>query len=422
MNETRPNPCKSGVLIAALHFVWFCAGLASAKTVEPSQVIAGWLERSGVKQATEVGRSFLIEAEHRAWPEHRSQAGCVGYLAIGLGEIRDVDLSLHASGGQTLDEDLGVAPYAYVRACVAAGVDLVVNAAMYSGRGELLLMRLDDAPRGIRPPPRELGLAVAAGGRLEPTREIGRGPDAPSLLTTLMQEEQALSQLGYAAAGPPSTLDIRAGSALGPLPLTEGHCYRIMVRVPLVRGLAVELLGPDGSRVEQRQPTDEEASLALCARVSGTYVLRVSVRPFRAIALVRAFDHPDALPEAGREAGELLRTAEARFALGARGLDSRMLGRAWVEADLSAVLPVPVVAGQCYALSVVTAEDGPLIDIRLTDAQGRVLSRDEGRGHVPVVFHCASNDAALRLVVQSRGRSGRVVAWLGSEPKGEDKP
>lgn len=410
------------MLACALAWSWFWVGAASAGKLDSYELVARWLEQSGAKRSSEVDRTFLVEGEHRAWPEHRSTAGCVGYLAVGRGEIRDVDLSLHAVGGQVLDEDLGVAPYAYVRACVAEGVDLVVNASMYSGRGELLITRVEDAPRGLRLPPRELALAVAAGGRLEPTREIGRGPDQPSLLTTLTQEEQTLALAGYAAAGPPSTLDVRGGSALGPVLLSEGHCYRVMVRVPLVRGLALELLGPDGSRVELRQPMDEQASLAVCARVSGTYVVRISVRPLRAIALVRAFEHPDAIPEPGRDAGELLRTAEARFALSARGFDSRSLGQAWVEGDLSAVLPVSVQEGQCYALAVVTAEDGPIIDIRLTDERGRVVSRDEGRGHVPVVFHCAASSGALRLVVQSRGRSGRIAAWLGSEPQRENKP
>jgi hypothetical protein len=404
------------VLVAALVLMaaWR-VGEARADAAQSTQGLAKWLTDSGIRQSSEIDRAFLVEGEHKAWLEQRQKAGCVGYLAVGLGEIRDVDLSVHAEGGQALDEDLGVAPYAYVRACVTQGVTLVVSASMYSGRGELLLIRIEDAPRGIRLPPAELGFAVAAGGRLEPTREIGAGPDFANLITTLTQEEQELARMGYAAAGPPSTIDIRTGNALGPLPLLEGRCYRVMVRVPLVRGLMLELLGPDGSRVENRQPTDEQASVAICARVSGTYVLRVAVRPLRAIALVRAFEHPDALPEPGREAESLLRTAEARFALSARGFESSLLGQAWVEAELPAVLPVSVAQGQCYALAVVTAEDGPLIDIRLTDAQGRVLSRDEGRGHVPVLFHCASNAAALRLVVQSRGRSGRIAAWLGRE-------
>ena len=148
--------------------------------------------------------------------------------------------------------------------------------------------------------------------------------------------------------------------------------------------------------------------------------MRVQARPFRGLALVRAFERRD-VPEARvRELGDAsaLAVAEADAVATARGFRLAPLGSAWVEGETQIAWPVSLPAAGCYALAAVSEVGAPAVDIRLTDDAGVLLAHNEGRRGVPMVFFCAPSTGGVRLVLRARGPDLRVGIWLG-RPEGE---
>ncbi|HEY6881093.1 MAG TPA: hypothetical protein VI299_23870, partial [Polyangiales bacterium] len=132
--------------IAVLLAAW--VQRAEARTDVTAAVTAHLLAR-GASAVSEVSRTFLVEGQSTALPVRLERAGCAGYLALGLGEVRDVDLALYTKAGQLVAEDVAIAPYAYARVCGEAGTELYASATLYAGRGQLSLLRVDDAPREL---------------------------------------------------------------------------------------------------------------------------------------------------------------------------------------------------------------------------------------------------------------------------------
>ena len=82
----------------------------------------------------EVARSFLFAGQSSTHVERLARAGCIAYLAIGRGEVRDVDLGLYTDPATDRRRRRG-APYAYVRVCGAAGLVLHAGVSLYAVAG-----------------------------------------------------------------------------------------------------------------------------------------------------------------------------------------------------------------------------------------------------------------------------------------------
>jgi hypothetical protein len=408
----------------ALARAWFvaCVGLglslASLAAASDLDAVAQHLRQRGAGEVSEVARTFLFEGQSTAHAQRLERAGCVAYLALGTGEVRDVDLALYTRAGQLIAEDAAIAPYAYARVCGAAGLDLYASATLYAGRGQLTLLRVERAPRELGRIPRSVPLAVSAGGRLEDLRAVGSALDELSAESTLLQEERAQLSLGYATAGPAHALELRAGSARGPLLLLGGRCYRVSAVVPMTRGVALEIEGPDGKRWSTRSAADDRVALAVCPSTDGVYAARVQARPMRGTVLLRAFEHREVPAASVREVGEAsaLAIAEAAHVARARGLTLAQLGSAWVESSAPLVWPLTLERPGCYALAVVSEVGAAAVDVRLTDAEGVMIAHNEGRRGVPMVFACAREAGQVRLLLKARGPDLQVSLWLGQSP------
>ena len=384
-------------------------------TDESLATVARHLKSRGASEVVEVGRSFLFDGQSTSHAQRLERTSCVAYLALGLGEVRDVDLGLYTHAGQLIAQDIAIAPYAYARVCGASGLDFYASATLYAGRGQLVLLRVDDAPRELGRLPDELPLAVSAGGRLEELRSVGVALDDVSPESALAYEERSHALLGYVAAGPPVALDLRGGNARGQLLLRAGHCYRIAVNVPLSRGVAVEVESASGRRWVGRSSGDDRTAVAVCATEDGAYAARVQARTLRGLALMRAFEHPGVNLTRVMELGEAsaLAVAEAEFVASARGLTLSPLGHAWVEGGAPLTWSLLVKEPGCHALAVVSEVGAAAVDVRLTDEQGLLLAHNEGRRGVPMVFFCAQQARPIRLILKARGPDLRVSVWLG---------
>lgn len=394
------------------------AGGAAASAGSQVALVTQHLRARGATRVDEVVRAFFFEGQARAHAQQLTHDGCVAYLALGTGEVRDVDLSLYSRAGQLIAEDTGVAPYAYARVCGARGLELYASATLYAGRGELVLLRVEHAPRELGRLPSSLPLAVSAGGRLEELRAVGSESSELSPESTLLQEERAQLALGYVTSGPPYALELRAGNAHGQVLLRAGRCYRLTAVVPFSRGVAIELEGVEGARWFTRNVGEDRTSLALCAPLDGPYLVRVQARPLRGLALLRVFEHGAADAPLAREVGEAtaLAIAEAQHVALQRGLHLVQLGSAWIEGSAPLAWPLTIEKAGCYAFAAVSEVGSAAVDVRLTDASGNLLAHNEGRRGVPMVFACVHEPATVHLVLKARGPDLRVSVWRGQPP------
>jgi hypothetical protein len=387
-------------------------------SADVTAVVSAHLRARGASAVTEVARGFLVEGQSAAHAVRLERSGCAGYLALGLGEVRDVDLGLYSRAGQLVAEDVAIAPFAYARVCGEAGLELYASASLYAGRGQLLLLRVDDAPRELGRLPASIPLAVSAGGRLEDLRAVGSGSDELTAESSLLQEERAQQAVGYSLASPPLALELRAGSARGQLLLRAGRCYRLAALVPRSRGVAIEVEGPSAERWSTRS-NDDRVALAFCAPTDAVYPIRLQARPLRGVALLRAFEHKSVDPARVRELGEAsaMALAEAEYVARSRGFALAPLGHAWVENSAPLVWPLTLPSAGCYALAVVSEVGAAAVDVRLIDANGVMIAHNEGRRGVPMVFTCPREPGPVRLVLKARGPDLRVTLWLG-KPEG----
>jgi len=367
--------------------------------------------------ATEVGvleRVFLFEGASHALPQVTNRPGCVGFLVIGGSEVRDVDVTLFTPGGLALDEDVTTAPYGYVRACAAQDVPVVIGVNLIAGRGELTILRIEAAPRELGRLPGSIVLSVVPGGRGEDAQALDTPAEEDSVSTLLASEETQLSDRGYLAGGAPEALELQGGQGEALVALSGQHCVRIVAHAPGVRGLTLQIEGPEQARGLVRVPDRDLAELAFCPRGSGPHRLRARARAMRAMLVFRVFEHPRAPADRG-DAELALGAAEVEHQWAMRGFATQPLGDAWVESREPARFVVDLSVGRCYGVAAASAE-GTTLDLRLVDPEGRVVSRTEGRGGVPVVYACPRLSGRHTIVLTSRGRDQRASAFL-SVPK-----
>jgi hypothetical protein len=377
------------------------------------RVLSAHLGARGGGALRVLARSFLFEGQALVRTLAFERAGCRAVLAWGGEGLRDLDLGLYSRDGSALAEDRGAPPFAYARLCAAAGTRVFASAQAYAGRGEIVLYELDDAPRSFGRPPAELPLAVAAGGQASTPRALGGDDASDSFEAPLLHDERELARVGFVAQGPPSLLEVRAGSASGTVFLRANACVRIVAFVPYARGVILSVDDAGQSR-EVRGADSELVRLSLCASRAGPYEVTVRTRALRSLALVRVFEHPLArAADAGLYDEErALSLAEARTLAGERGQALSHLGEAWLEGERPLGWPVTLTAGRCH-MFVALPESGKSSELRLVDARGVVLAHHEGRRGTTAVFACANRDEQARLFVRASGAAGAVSLWQG---------
>jgi hypothetical protein len=382
---------------------------------DPVALVRRHLLAQGASDVHEVARSFLFEGQASVHEAELERDQCVAFLALGIGEVRDVDVTLYARSGHPLADDLAQQPYAYARVCGKRGLAFYVDVTLRGGRGEVVLLRVSDAPRGVDRLPQEIRFAVSSGGRAERVRAVGAAPDELVLDLKLDQAARALAPLGYRAFAAATAMEVRAGTSEGALHLEGGRCYRIVAYVPVSRGVAFELTGPDGRKWDTRTAHDDRVDLPVCAQASGNYELRVQSRPMRSVAIVRAFEHPGASAPEIVALGDAraLAWAEADVVARSRGFQLSPLGEAWVENSVAQHWPVTLEPGYCYVFAVATEDGAAGLDLRLVGQDGLLLARNEGRRGVPLVFACARGQERAHLMLRARGQDGLMSVWSG---------
>jgi len=402
--------------------------VAPSEQPSPAQCVERALNAAGSAGAVPTGApmvEFLLEKETRVHSYTLVSDGCVGFLAIGQGMVKDLDLAIHADTGMLLAQDTAQDSHPYARYCGATGLSLHVVLQMYEGRGEVTLVTLLNAPHEMRALADVLrGCGVPAPDTKALT-DVGPEPPGPSLPDAYLAMAGVLAEQGYRPEHVliDDTLSERR-RVNREAQLKSGVCYALALigeasvedldlRV-VSRGAQPTVLGEDSSRerfaVIKVCPPDADVMLDIrMYRGEGRFQVHSFVSE-----PVEGFAAP-----AGVEGGTRSAFAEISHAMARRGMQSSAAHWAVVEPGSQTMLPVRLLAGRCYAIGAVVGPelDGADLDLRLVDTEGRLLAWELGSSDQPLVFHCSAVDRLVRVVGEAHGirGAGRFLVIVARE-------
>lgn len=426
--RTRPrlnadSRARWGVWRLATAFFFFGAGSvaaqdpAPAEPPSPEQCVERAMDAAGSLGAVATGApvvAFLLEKETRVHTFTLPSDGCVGFLAIGQGMAKDLDLAIHADTGMLLAQDTAQDAHPYARYCGATGLSLHVVLQMYEGRGEVTLVTLLNAPHEMRALADVLrGCGVPAPDTKALT-DVGPEPPGPSLPDAYLNMSRVLAEQGYRPEHVliDDTLSERR-RVTREAQLKSGVCYALALigeasvedldlRV-VSRGAQPTVLGEDSSRerfaVIKVCPPDGDVTLDIrMYRGQGRFQVHAFVAE-----QVAGFAVPTGVEGATRSA-----FAEISHGMARRGMQSSATLWAVVEPGSQTALPIRLSAGRCYAIGAVVGPelDGADLDLRLVDVEGRLLAWELGSSDQPVVFHCSAVDRLVRVVGEAHSIRG----------------
>jgi hypothetical protein len=401
--------------------VWTPPALAQSRSAD---VVRAHLEGLGAAVREVPARVFLQQGEARVVAHEVDGTGCVGFVAFGAGAVRDVDLRLHTEGGLLLDEDTTSAPYGYVRGCSRARQTWFLDIRMYAGRGELVLLRVEDAPTSIDLLPFELGLAAPSGGRPEAPRAVGPGLPGRTLEQRFIAEESEWVERGYMPAGPLRQVPVASGLARAVIPLEAGLCYAIVVG-GVHQGRTAVVVAGTGEERWSGSSTTGRAVTHVCPDKTAEHNVFVKIRAGGGNVLMRSYVQPDAaLWESPVTRGDSARVivGELHHKFAARGMKSGVVGDGWLDTVGPLLWPITLSAGHCYGMGIVPLSGSfrGSLELALEDADRRLLARDRRSEEIPVIYHCPAESGQHRALIRSVTEVGPVVVVV-AEWSAEDR-
>ncbi len=366
--------------------------------------------------------SFLVEGESHSTLVTLATPGCVGFLAVGASQVRDLDLYMHTGAGTLLVEDTGADAHPYVRFCGAAGLELALTVKIYGGQGEVRVVRIDDAPPSIDGLDALLGeCIVALGGVRRPPPELGAEPAGRSIEAALAAASLREAELGRMPEGAVTRTRLAEHENFTrAVPLLADSCYAIAaVSGPAMRDLDLAVHDPDGALVSRDTSRERDARVAFCTSTRGNY--RLSARAYEGhgelgLQLFRVPEQSGARPP-GLVGGARVRYAEQAARMRARGLRIAPLAWGQLAPGERLAMPLRIVRGQCLAIGGVASDelDGADLDVLVEGDDGRLVAWHVGTGGLPLTYVCADRDELLRVVGRIVGpRVGRYLVVVGA--------
>ncbi len=368
--------------------------------------------------ARPVAGVFLDAPASRSLPIHLEATGCIGFLGIGPERVRGLDLGLYTPSGTLLVADAPRDGHPYLRFCGAAGVDLILVVHVRTGRGEVRVMRIEDAPPAL----------VDLETRLDAcAMPISGLPSTPPELSPPLPERPLTEQLGEAGApdralgreplGPPLTATLAEhASVRRPLELGAAGCYVVVgLGEGAIHALGLGLDDPAGRGVAATLVRERAARLEFCVPAPGRCALRVHATSGHGEVGAQLFRvrEPEVERPAGLEGGARVRYAEVAAVLARRDLPARPLGWVQLEPGEELRVPVRVGGGACVGIAVVLADSPSTggVELAVEGADQRVLAFGTGQAPAGFLYVCAERDERLRVLARASG-TGTTRALL----------
>ncbi len=409
-----------GIVFASC--VAWIASIPTAYADELEECVAAatqLLEAQGAHSVAPLATELLLEGESKSLVTRLDRQGCVGFLAVGHARVQDLDLTLHTASGIALARDVALEPYAYVRYCGAAGLELALTVTMFKGQGEYRLVSLEDAPAALPDLNQRVGGCFASStGIRHAGADMGPEPTGAPLDRSIASATTALERLGYRATTAPmrATLGPRE-SAPQLAPLRADRCYALAgIGSGTVLDLDLFVRDTEGRPIARDMNRDRDAIVKLCADRDGDHAIEVRMfegqgeYALMVLELREDAPRPDPLTGSGRIA-----FAETAATLRERGLVPQEIAWGLLAPGESLSMPAPVSQGECVAFAAIGSselEEADL-DLLLLDEEGALVGWNLSSSGTPMVWHCAERTAVLRLVGRVYGARGRYLAVVG---------
>ena len=98
------------------------------------------------------------------------------------------------------------------------------------------------------------------------------------------------------------------------------------------------------------------------------------------------------------------------------GMGAEAFGELWAEPGATMETALRLPGAGCYAVAAVSPAESR-VDLRVTDARGRLIGRDDGRTRGPMVYFCVDGAAGYNVSIRSASRAQRVTLLLGRESR-----
>lgn len=383
------------------------------------------MRRRGYGEEVGLSRAFVLEDRGVAWPLDLEVGKCSTFIALGGGDVRDLELSLYDGEGEETASDTVEREGALLHVCPQGepGVEHIPF--------HLELRALEGA-----------GAVMVAHFRSQPGEGDGfdglfEGVLAPRVPFADVEEHLANSRTALRARGfepivPPLLEHVSEGSVVRQrVQLEEGRCYVIIGRSG--EGLIdIDLFLFDAAGVEVARDlgADAEPSIEHCPPTSARHIVELRTFEGAGAVGVMVLEGPGPDPDAEEEATEAVpeTSRDPSVALGVLAAPLVALGFAapvFVTRD-AAIVPGEVrtheiVIGPGCALVAGTGSDEAMdLDLYLGDANGREVDRDTAVQSTARVRACRDQATVMRVAVKAYGRDGTYALAVLRAPSGID--
>jgi hypothetical protein len=391
--------------------------VASASLALRLDAVADAFRSRGARPLRERWTGFVRSGMAGTFSLTFARAQCVGFVAVGVESMDDIDLAVSNNAGIQIARDDRRDAHPYVRTCVTPGTTLYVSAIAARGTGEVAVLPLAEPP--VVPPPLDGVLDVRptslfAGPRV-PRNNVGRDPAVIPATEAMRRLIARYQSLGYAPVGDIASGQLEhQGVARRPVRFEEGRCYLVMaVGGDRVEDLDLRVSSPQRRPIVQDTGLDTRPIVRLCASATGEHPAEVRLYAGAGEWALGVMEIPT--PE-GVALGDDVRGIERARALevaleasrrAMEPLQRPLRGAVW--GVNTQPFPVRLRAGRCYVLGAAASETLAALDLWLADARGAVLASDTSERERATVFHCARRDGLATASVRVHGGRGEYV-------------
>ncbi|MDP3219339.1 MAG: hypothetical protein Q8S73_34890, partial [Deltaproteobacteria bacterium] len=381
--------------------------------------VRGAFRARGAQPFEESTVMFLRQGGARGVTLRVERPQCLGFTAVGMPEMGNLDLRVLNAEGIELGHDLRDDAHPFARACVTAPATLFVMATAVLGAGEVAVLAMANPP--ALPPPlgdvlRDRPRGVSNGVRT-PRGALGRDPAVRPPAQAIETALASLGARGYRREGAVVNGNMPRGrSEQHPWDLVAGRCYTaIAFGGERVEDIDLVVRAPSGEVLGQDVGLDARPEVTFCAAGGGLHA--VELRLFSgsgdwslAVAEAPTPDPmlgPGALPDRLRAAAVAI-DASARADGWAVALPP-MLGTAWIGAEHR--VPVELRGGECYRYAAVASSPPGVVDLWLTRPDGALLSAYTGARSPAEIWACPARTTRAYLHARTPTGRGEFALW-----------
>jgi hypothetical protein len=366
--------------------------------------------------------AFLVAPATKSRGVALTADGCVGFVSVGAPGIELVELGVHNEEGATLAIDVRQGASARLEYCGVAGQSIVLTAQVKAGRGALHVFRVDG---GLRARNTELA-ALDACHRTDhvsgaPRPYIGMAPASVEATERLAAGNADDLDAGAEFAGPPVTVQLEEHETVRTrFHREEPGCFVVIAEgSPGLHAFTASVERRDGETIVRARSDRHGLRLPFCIDAPGSFALSLDATSGRGDVAARwlRFREPSGPLTPGLEGTTRAEFARLAAQLATQGFVARPHAWMHLRSRDRLVVPLPVAAGSCVALSAVQRDTDAPVELAVQSASGRLLAFRSRTWRIPPVpvLVCVERADTLRVVVTPASASPTLALLVVGE-------